>query len=145
MKTLLAILCLTGALLQTARCAYTNGLSFNLQTLRGTYDWAVSAERILATPEWIPKTQAIPLAPDKACQLAKDWLKKHDFSQFELETFQLFRYPAPYVGNPGEKLRRRFYYRIEYQFPHFAMMYVYVLLDGTVLEPTLSPPAKKKK
>jgi hypothetical protein len=51
--------------------AWTNGLSFERQGAREILHWEVTDERILATPEWNPETQPMPLAPDKAFQIAR--------------------------------------------------------------------------
>jgi hypothetical protein len=145
MKYLVILFCFTAAFVQAAVSALTNEMSFTSGTLRGIYQWRVSEQRLLATPEWTPEAQAIPLAPDKACRLGAEWLAKHNLAQFELQSIQVFRYPSPYAGDPGVQLRKRYYYRLEYHSKRVEMMYVYVLLDGTVLEPSLTPSKEKAK
>src|SRR5262245_27702452 len=86
--------------------AWTNGLSFERQGFSEILHWEVTQERILATPEWNPETQAIPLAPDKAFQIAQAWLKKHDYQEYELlESIEIIRYPN-HSGPDGERLKR---------------------------------------
>ena len=54
-------------------------------------------------------------------------------------------YPASYADDPGVQLKKRFFYRLEYHWKRVEMMYVYVLFDGTVLEPSLTPSKEKAK
>ena len=135
--------------LETGVFAQNHGVLFSSGTSRGTYRWQLSAERMLGTPEWTPEEQGIPLPPDKAGRLGQDWLTKNGFAQYSLHSVEVLRYPKPYVGNPGEQLRKRFYYRLTYDSPPegkvMQSMYVYVLLDGTVLEPTLEPSKSSMK
>jgi hypothetical protein len=145
MRTFLAIFCLLSvAALRAADITDNDSISWNVQTIRGTYDWHVSAKRLLQTPEWNPETEPIPLAPDRACRLAGDWLRKHGFADFILERVQILRYDRTSLSPQGKQLAKRFYYRLEYMKPPEAM-HVYVLLDGTVPEPKISAPPPRKK
>jgi hypothetical protein len=153
MKTILSILFYFGCALQIALCSPPPGAYPRLQTLRGTYEWAITEERILATPAWT-EPQPIPLAIDKACQLARDWLVKHDDSRFKLMNVELFPYrdpsdpPAWYPsGRPEDELRKRYYYRVSYasRSQDIDAIDVYVLLDGTVVEPKIIAPPPKAK
>jgi hypothetical protein len=145
----LFVFCFTALSIRAAGLSHTNGMTVSSGTDRGTYQWRLSADRMLATPEWIPEKQAIPLPPDKAARLGGDWLSKNSFFQYTLQSIEVLRYPSPYVGDPGPQLRKRFYYRLKYDAPEhpsvMPSMYVYVLLDGSVLEPTLTPSKAKAK
>jgi hypothetical protein len=132
MKYILLLFCFGTLFIQAAVIAHTNGTTFSSGTIRGTYQWWLSAERLLTTPEWIPETQAIPLPPDKACRLGADWLAKNSFDQYRLDSIEVFRYPSPYAGDPGEQLRKRFYYRLRYLSPPHAsvMQSMYAVAIG---------------
>jgi hypothetical protein len=144
MKTSLVIFCvLSAAALGAADISDNTHTSFHHQTTRGTYHWHLSAERLLQTPEWNPETEPIPLAPDKACRLAGDWLKTHSFTNFVLEGVRIVRYDRTSLSPKGKQLAKRFYYKIEFTKP-VEMIYAYVLLDGTVLEPTITPVEQRK-
>jgi hypothetical protein len=133
---------------------WTNGVSFERQGFSEILHWEVTQERILATPEWNPETQPIPLAPDKACQIARAWLKKHDYQEYDLlESVQIVPYPN--TGGPvGERLKRRYYYNLQYSFNYLdhrpvhvigSGIPVYILLDGSVLDLTKVPISGSKK
>ena len=147
MKTLVTLLCMMVFLVETKVCAQTNGYSSHLQTRLGSYTWDISADRLLATPEWASEAQPIPLSLDKACQLGRDWLEKHGMTGFSLEEVKLWRYPdAISIYSSHGKTKRRFYYQLTYrsESPDMDLMYVYVLLDGSVVEPKLVPLTGKK-
>jgi len=148
MKTFITILCSIFLLIEGRVCAQTTGsYTSHLQTERGTYTWDIGSDRLYATPEWTSETNAIPLSFDKACQLGRDWLTKHDLRRYGLDEARLLSFPAVNIAAMSHgKAKRRFYYWIMYRSEAFdaGFMYVYVLMDGTVVEPTLTPlPAKK--
>jgi hypothetical protein len=114
----------------------TDGFLFTHQGRHQAYEWLIPESRILKTPEWKIDSAACPLAPDKAWQIAKRWLEKNDRSGSTLVHIQI----VPFIRE-GEspvlekRLGKRFYYRIEVIPAMFDTMLVYVLLDGTVVEP----------
>jgi len=130
--------------------AWTNGLSFEQQGSREILHWEVTDERILATPEWNPETQPIPLGPDKATQIARAWLETHGYKEYVLlESIEIIRYPNN-SGREGERLKKRYYYKLRFSFKfptptHRPVsvigygMHVYILMDGSVLELTKVP------
>lgn len=74
-------------------------------------------------------------------------MEKHGLTGFGLEEAKLWRYPdaiSIYIAHG--KTERRFYYQLTYrsESPAMDLMYVYVLLDGTVVEPKLTPTPDKK-
>jgi len=79
----------------------------------------------------------IPLSPDKAWQVAKNWFLKHDYGQPEFARMEIR--PFALSDSPHKSWRRRFFYRIECIPMQFDSMLVIVLLDGTVLEPKRIP------
>jgi hypothetical protein len=152
MRTILSILFYFGFCLRIALCDSTAGMTEKSQTLRGIYEWAITEKQILATPEWTD-SQPIPLTIDKALQLAKEWLGKHDYSRFHLNEIRLLPYLAPWETPPNfphtiqDDLRKRYYYWIEYSSGtgNGDYIYVYVLLDGTVIEPKIIAPPPPTK
>jgi hypothetical protein len=134
--------------------AWTNGLSFERQGAHEILHWEMTDERILATPGWDPETQPIPLAPDKAIQIARAWLKTHGYKEYDLlESIEILRYPNN-SGRERERLKRRYYYKLQFSFnfrdhrPVVVIgsgMPVYILMDGSVLELTKVPIASAKK
>ena len=99
---------------------------FQLSTYRANgekSDWWISTSRVLATPEWKPGTNSIPLSPDKAFQIAREWCLKKGVVEPELTSLMIQPFTRTDVGS-------RFYYNI---------YCVVVLLDGNVLEPRSVP------
>jgi hypothetical protein len=147
MKTFIAILCLMVFLVEAGVCAQPDGFTSHLQTRQGSYTWQISPDRLHATPEWVSEAQPVPLSLDKACQLGRGWLEKHGMTGFSLEEAKLWRYPdaiSIYISHG--KTGRRFYYQLTYrsESPDMDLMYVYVLLDGSIVEPKLTPTPDKK-
>ena len=114
------------------------------QGLHQAYEWRIKQERILATPEWNVDSTNIPIAPDKAWQITKDWFLKQgkprpDFVRIEIRPFV----PESENTKLDERLKKKFYYQIQCSPTHYAeggkfdYMFVFVLMDGTVLEPIL--------
>jgi len=98
-------------------------------------EWRISTSRVLATPEWKPGTNSIPLSPDRALQIAREWCLKKGFVEPELTSLWIQPFPRTDVGS-------RFYYNINIHCRNPARsnsMSVVVLLDGTVLEPRSVP------
>lgn len=154
MKTPVILLCLSLFLAESGVRAQPDfapgsrdGTVAQFQTRQGKYTWNISADRFYGTPEWTPEAQPIPVSLDKACQLGKGWLAKHHLAGFSLDEVKLCRYPdAVGVALWYGKAKRRFYYKLKYrsESPDMDFMYVYVLLDGTVVEPKLTPTPDKK-
>lgn len=144
MKTFIIILTLTVLLSQTGLCAEGNGYVSHLQNSRGSYTWTISADRFDSTPVWASEGDPLPLSFDKACGLGKDWLARHSFAKFYLDEARLQGYPN--VEMPHGKTPRRFYYWLMYHSENFdgGFMYVYVLMDGSVVEPKFTPAPEKK-
>lgn len=114
----------------------TNGFVFTHQGRRQAYEWHFPEPRILKTPEWKIDSAPCPLAPDKAWQIAKRWLEKHDRSGSTLVRIQILPFIRDGESPELEKrFGKRFYYRIEVIPAVFDSMLVYVLMDGTVVEP----------
>jgi hypothetical protein len=119
----------------------TNELSlFKHQGRRQAYEWRISEGRIAATPKWDIDRHKIPVAPEKAWQIAKAWFKKQGRSRPDLVRLEI----VPFVRDIdlGAERKRvlkdlldRYYYRIECVPAVFDSMVVVVLMDGSVLEP----------
>ena len=129
-------------------------MSFEAQGTREIVHWEVTDERILATPEWNPETQPIPLGPDKAVRIAHAWLETHGYKEYDLlESIEIIRYHNN-SGRVGEQLKKRYYYKLQFSLnarthrPVFVIgagMPVYILMDGSVIELTKVPiPGAKK-
>jgi|HubBroStandDraft_5_1064220.scaffolds.fasta_scaffold201889_1 hypothetical protein len=148
MKTFLLIFALVVLLNEAGRCDQTEGYTSHLQTQLGSYTWEISAARLTSTPQWNSETQPVPLSVDKACQLGWAWLAGHHFQKFNLDEARLQSYPNASIAamTPGSA-PRRFFYWLMYRSGDFdgGFMYVYVLMDGTVVEPTLTPTKAQKK
>jgi hypothetical protein len=96
-----------------------------------TIEWSISESRVLATPKWIPG-ESIPLPPDKAWRIARDWFQAHGFSKPRLVTMSIQGISSLKTGDIPD----RFYYLIWYSSPKPSMdSKVVILMDGTVLEP----------
>jgi hypothetical protein len=117
--------------------ADTNEITlFKHQARWHIYEWRISEDRILATPEWRFEKK-IPIPPDKAVKIAKRWLEKRGGLDSLMEI-----YIRPFViktaySDAIRPLERRFYYVIHCR-PggvFFDSMKVVVLMDGSVLEP----------
>jgi len=120
---------------------------FRYQGLHEANQWVISEVKILATPEWDIDAATIPIAPERAWRIAKDCLAKKGFPKPQLVQIQL----QPFVSesestqlNPG--VQKRYYYRIQCSpAPHvegtqFDCAYVFILMDGSVLEPKVLKP-----
>jgi hypothetical protein len=97
-----------------------------------TNTWRISEARALSTPEWIPG-KSIPLSPDKAWEIARDWALTHDC----LDPFLVSIEIRPLITTRKlESIRNKFYYRLTYgsqkKTPYAKVV---ILMDGTVLEP----------
>jgi hypothetical protein len=96
------------------------------------FEWRISESRLLATPTWDPDSQSIPLSPDKAWHIARDWSQEHGYSKPRLMMLFLQPFNSP---KASEAAKGRFYYRIDCRSPeHSVHLSVVVLMDGTVLE-----------
>jgi len=124
----------------------TNGFVFTHQGRHQAYEWYFSESRILKTPEWKIDSAACPLAPHKAWQIAKRWLEKHDRSGSTLVRIQILPFIREGESRELEKrFGKRFYYRIEVIPAMFDSMLVYVLMDGTVVEPKPRKPLEEEE
>jgi hypothetical protein len=109
---------------------------FKHQARRQAYEWRISEARILATPEWSIGVTNIPVSPDRAWQIAKDWSSKQAHGEPDLVRMEI-RWFDP--SGTSKSLRKRFYYRIDCIPMQFDSMLVVILMDGTVVEPKLIP------
>lgn len=115
---------------------------FKYQGLHQAYEWRVSETRMLATPEWNIDMTNIPIGPDKAWQAAKNWFKKQGKDRPDFVRIEIWPViPESESTKLDQKLKKRFYYRVECSPQHhvegtdFSYMYVLVLMDGSVLDP----------
>ena len=142
MRTLVLIVLVGLVVPELAQAAgNTNELSlFKHQGRRQAYEWRISEARIAAMPKWDIDRHRIPIAPEKAWQIAKAWLKKRGTSRHDLVKLEI----VPFVRDIGLSAERkrllkdflnRYYYRIECVPAVFDSMVVVVLMDGNVLEP----------
>ena len=143
MRAFIFILSLVGALIPVEAFAQTNELylTFTHQSRHQEFEWRLPFSRILATPEWNMESGKIPLAPDKAWQIAKDWFKPYGsknpvFVSFEVRPFIMKQVPTERLD---ASYCKRFYYRFHFVPALLDTMDVYVLMDGTVVEPTKKP------
>jgi hypothetical protein len=119
----------------------TNELSLlKYQGRRQAYEWRISEARIAATPKWNIDAGKIPVAPDRAWQIAKEWFKKQGKSRPDLLRLEI----VPFVRDTDlsadrkrqlKDLLGRYYYRVECVPAAFDSMVVAVLMDRSVLEP----------
>ena len=120
----------------------TDYLIKKYQSRHQDFTWHFHFSRILATPEWAIDKRRTPLDPSKAWQIAKKWMKKNGCENPELLTIQISPFvPEHQIGNLDPRLSKRFYYTVHCMPASFDSMIVYVLLDGSVLEP-VKPPHK---
>lgn len=104
------------------------------------FEWHFHLKRILATPEWNIEQGPVPLEPSKAWQTAKKWMQKYGCDKPELISIQispLFREDD--IGKLDPRLKKRFYYTVRCIPAYLDIMVVYVLMDGTILEPEQEP------
>ena len=93
--------------------------------------WRVSESRVLATPDWIPG-KTIPLSPDKAFEIARDWSLSHGYRDPQLDTIRLQRFVAL---KGDEAIHSKFYYHVVCSSPEKTpAATVIILMDGTVIE-----------
>ncbi len=107
----------------------------------GDYEFRITEAALMKTPEWNIDTDPCPLAPGRAWQIAKRWLDEHQRSGSTL-----VRILIQPVGRDGieskawiKRYGRRFFYKIDVVPAAFDTMCVYVLMDGTVVEPKSVP------
>lgn len=94
--------------------------------------WRVSESRVLATPDWIPG-KTIPLLPDKAFEIARDWSLSHGYHDPQLDTIRIQRFGS--LKN-DEAIHSKFYYHVVCSSPDKTpAATVIILMDGTVIEP----------
>ena len=106
------------------------------------FKWHFHFSRLLSTPEWDVEKRPVPLDPGKAWQIAKKWMKKHGCERPELLQIQISPFiPQHQIGQLDPRLSKRFYYTIRCIPAPYDSMVVYVLLDGSILEP-VKPPHK---
>jgi hypothetical protein len=132
------------AVLISAGAAETNSeyLTFTYQSRHQDFEWHFYFSRMLATPEWNMDTLKIPLAPDKAWCIAKKWFKKYGCDNPELVSIDIRPFIIEqYTKNDkiDSRLSKRFYYCITCVPEFLDSMKVYVLMDGTVVEPIQEP------
>jgi hypothetical protein len=142
MKTLLLIFATATLLGGAGLYGQTNGFTSHLQTRQGSYTWEITGDRLSSTPTWNSETQAAPLSLDKACQLGRAWLAKNGFAKADFDEARVVGYPEAWMVLASKgKTQRHFYYWLMYRTGDFggSFMYVYVLMDGTVVEPKLTP------
>jgi len=96
------------------------------------FEWRISQSRLIATPAWSPDSQSVPLTPDKAWQIARDWSQAHGYSKPHLVMIWIQPFSTPKMSNDAHG---RFYYRVACSSPeHSESSCVVILMDGTVLE-----------
>ena len=142
MKTFAIVFSFIFLLIETGICDETYGYKLGARFTHGNYRWNIGVDQLSSTPEWI-ETKPIPFPLEKACQLGKDWLNKHGFTKYGLDEVRLISYPdvrALAYSHNENKARQRFFYELMYRSEDIQnvgdnTMYVYVLMDGTVVEP----------
>jgi hypothetical protein len=104
------------------------------------FEWRFHVSRLLSTPEWDIDTAQPPLGPEKAWKIARQWLEKHGCERPTLVSIEI----APFVRE-GEtwdidaRLSKRFYYTVRCIPAYLDIMIVYLLMDGSVVEPLQEP------
>ena len=108
------------------------------------YQWAVSADRLLAQPQWTPSSDTLPLPVNKAIEIAEGWLKTKapEIKSFAVSSIEI---AGPYL-QPSLS-QDRWYYKISFlpiiggqrmkQMLGAAMFTAVVLFDGTIVEPRI--------
>jgi hypothetical protein len=104
-----------------------------------TREYRATYERLRRTPPWIPGKGEIPLSMDEATRIAQKWLEDRNPEQKSLRPsrFHLSHFEESpegprwvwtvWLGKGGHG-------------PDYA---VYILMDGTVLEPIATPPQER--
>ena len=144
MRVVIFILSLLSTVYSFEAPAQTNDhcLVYTYQARHGDFEWHMYFSRMLATPEWNMDSEKIPLQPDKAWQIARSWFRTNNCANPELVSIEI----RPVVreqeatGDIDQRLAKRFYYRIQCIPGFLDTMVVYVLMDGSVLEPIREPP-----
>jgi hypothetical protein len=104
-----------------------------------TRSYRVSYERLDRTPSWNPEAGPLPLAMDRAVQVARQWLAKQNptFEGFRPSNFSLMRVSEGggaqrwvWIIHFDAKLGDRWLGSLGFE--------AYVLMDGTVVEPRTS-------
>src|ERR1035437_6489314 len=75
---------------------------FTWQTEGQISEWRISESRLLATPAWNPDSQSVPLSPDKAWQIARDWSQIHGYKQPHLVKIVLQQIGTPKMSKADE-------------------------------------------
>jgi hypothetical protein len=149
MRVIIIVLSLLGTLFSVEAFAQTNDhcLEFTYQARHGDFKWQMYFSRMLATPEWDMSSEKIPLEPDKAWLIARDWFRTNNCANPELISIEIRPVVLEHEAGVGEggayidkRLSKRFYYRIHCIPGELDTMVVYVLMDGSVLEPMREPP-----
>ena len=97
----------------------------------------ISEARLDSQPAWTPGEQPVPLGIDKALQIAQAWIQKQSWSK-RFESFHQITL---------EHQNCWFYYidlKVRDHHSDESPAAVMVLLDGSVVEPQLKPPAGSK-
>ena len=105
------------------------------QGRRQAYEWPITQARILASPEWDAATAKIPLSPDRAWKIARDWFKEQGVSAPDLIAITIRPFVVQGTSFRPTTLEKRFFYRIDCVPAALDSMVVIILLDGTVVEP----------
>ena len=105
------------------------------------FQWKVLPEKLPQVPNWMPGTGPIPLDAHAAAVAATRWINAQPWAkQFDgFDGINLVSHPGP--SNSANATIGFWYYKLEFnvkrdkdhRYPHAAV----VLLDGTVVEPTV--------
>jgi hypothetical protein len=108
------------------------------------YQWAVSADRLSAQPQWTPSSDTLPLPVNKAVEIAEGWIKS--------KTPEIKSLSVSSIEIAGPELlpsvsQDRWYYKISFlpiiggqrmrAARGMAVFTAVVLFDGTVVEPRI--------
>jgi hypothetical protein len=107
------------------------------QCRRDKFIWTVSEQKLATWPKWNIDKESIPLQPEKAYRIARQWITKKYPSPVLTKITLLSLYPE------DKEFKGRYVYVIDFITGTFDSMVAVVLLNGKVLEPEGGWPERK--
>jgi hypothetical protein len=145
MKSQLTILLLSVAM--NLLSAEENEVFIQSHAERGKgFEWYISLKNIERLPKWNPLNSSVPLpiSPEKAVQIANDWIKTNRNLNFQPEVASIVLRP---IHPEKEEWKYCYIYIINFSTGIFHSTDCIVLMDGSILEPRPAknvPPQKKE-
>jgi hypothetical protein len=105
-----------------------------------TNEWWLPMSRLKALPKWNPEKEELPLSLEKALQTARKWAcAMQETTGIWLQSVTILS-----IQPNQEEFRYVFYYRFIFGVDPFDRMACIVMMDGTVLEPEVDVPHKRR-